>query len=194
MSDAPTNPTRRRSVLAGLVVPCVGALAATFLPAKGALAARIERSLSFSHRVTGETTRAVYFADGRYLRDGIRSISRVLRDWRTDEVMEFDPKVLDIIWAVRRLVGHDGAIEVFSGYRSPATNARLRTQSRAVAKNSLHMYGKAVDLHLPGRKLSQVRRAALDLGAGGVGYYPRSGFVHLDSGPVRSWGQGARRR
>lgn len=154
-----------------------------------ALAAVPVRQIALHHRHTGESLRTVYFADGQYIEESLRSIDRLLRDWRTDEIIEIDPQVLDIAYLVQRQLGVSGPLEVLSGYRSPETNAMLRRRSRAVAANSLHMYGMAIDLRFPGVPLATAHKAALALEAGGVGYYPASDFLHLDSGPVRQWVQ-----
>jgi uncharacterized protein YcbK (DUF882 family) len=185
----PTAP-RRRFLLGLAALPALGGLA---IPSGAALAARRpERSLVLHHQHTGEWLRTVYFADGVYLKDSLRDINRVLRDWRTDQVIEIDPKLLDIVHMVQGRLDSRAPIEVVCGYRSPQTNSMLRRRSRAVAKNSLHMQGMAIDISFGGRELAQVRRIAEAMGAGGVGYYPGSGFIHLDSGPVRHWSQGGR--
>lgn len=187
------NRTSRRGFLAalGLSVPAI----ATGLVGSwshSAVARVPVRTIALQHRHTGESLRTVYFADGHYLEDSLDNVNHFLRDWRTDEVIEVDPKVLDIIYVLQRLVDTSGPIEVLSGYRSPATNAMLRRVSHGVAKHSLHMMGMAVDLRFPGRPLELVRKAALELQAGGVGYYPASDFIHVDSGPVRDWMQQGR--
>ena len=110
-----------------------------------------------------------------------------MRDHRTNEVHPIDPMTLDLMAAISRKVDAKQPFEIISGYRSPQTNRSLRNDSNGVAKNSYHMQGKAVDLRLPGVPLKAVRKAALDLRMGGVGYYSKSGFVHIDSGRVRSW-------
>lgn len=186
MSDvAPAGAPSRRRFLLHLAAPL--ALGLTGLLPREAAAAVRERSLPLHHRHTGESLRVVYFADNRYLKPGLRAAAHLLRDWRRDEVHPVDPKLLDLLWALRRKLEADGPIEILCGYRSPATNAMLRRRQRGVAKNSLHMQGMAIDLNVPGRSLKAVRKAALSLGRGGVGYYPRSGFVHVDTGPVRTW-------
>jgi uncharacterized protein YcbK (DUF882 family) len=161
-------------------------------PGLAAAARAPERALAFHHQHTGERLRAVYFADGTYLPESLREVRRVLRDWRTDEAVDIDPRLLDIVYLLQQRLGRRAPLEVICGYRSPATNAMLRRQGRGVAKDSLHMHGMAIDLGFPGSELVAAHRAALALAAGGVGYYPRDGFVHLDSGAVRQWGQGAR--
>lgn len=187
MQELPVSSRRRFLVGLATGLPLVaGGLA---LGWRTALAAVPVRQIALHHRHTGESVRTVYFADGRYLDEGLRSINRLLRDWRTDEIVEIDPQVLDIAYLLQRQLDLDGPLEVLSGYRSPETNAMLRRRSRAVARNSLHMYGMAVDLRFPGVPLPVAHRAALALQAGGVGYYPGSDFIHLDSGPVRHWTQ-----
>jgi len=183
MPDLPVS--SRRRFLFGLAagLPVLG------LGWRAALAAVPVRQIALRHRHTGEAVRTVYFADGRYLEEGLRVIDRLLRDWRTDEIVEIDPQVLDIAYVLQQQLDLRGPLEVLSGYRSPETNAMLRRRSPAVARNSLHMYGMAVDLRFPGVPLERAHQAALALQAGGVGYYPGSDFIHLDSGPVRSWTQ-----
>jgi len=182
-------PSRRR-FLFGLALPALAGLA---LPMGPAMAARRpERNLVIHHQRTGEWLRTVYFADGVYLEDSLRDINRVLRDWRTDQMVDIDPKLLDIVYLVQSRLDSQAPIEVVCGYRSPQTNTMLRRRSRAVAKNSLHMHGKAIDISFAGRELANVRRIAETMGAGGVGYYPGSGFIHIDSGPVRHWSQRGR--
>lgn len=147
------------------------------------------RTLSLYSIHTGESVRADYFVDGRYQRSELEALAQVMRDHRTGTIHPIDPAVLDIMFAVRRALGTPEAFHLVSGYRTPQTNEGKRRGRRrsGVAKNSFHLYGKAVDLYVPSRDLTQVRRVALALRGGGVGYYPRSGFVHLDSGPVRTW-------
>jgi uncharacterized protein YcbK (DUF882 family) len=145
------------------------------------------RALSFAHLHTGETLDLIYWADGRYQPGALRRIDWLLRDFRTDEVHPIDPRLLDVLAALRQRLRMRAPFQVISAYRSPATNAMLASMSETVATNSLHMEGRAIDIRLPGRPLWAVRQAALALRAGGVGYYPRSQFVHLDVGGVRRW-------
>lgn len=158
-------------------------LALPFAPAAWAAA---PRSVSLFYTRTGERLEAVYYEDGDYLPDAIAELSRLLRDYRTGEVCQFDPRLFDTLHALNLACG-EGTYEVVSAYRSEQTNAMLRRQSRRVATNSLHVSGRALDLRLPGRDTRRLRDAALALAQGGVGYYPRSNFVHLDTGPVRRW-------
>ncbi len=145
--------------------------------------------LHFIH--TNEKAEIVYKKNGRYIQSGLDKINRFLRDWRRNESTKMDPRLLDTVWEVYRASGSRSYITVISAYRSPATNSMLRGRSRSsgVAKSSQHMLGKAMDFYLPDVKLSKLRELGLKMGAGGVGYYPKSGspFVHLDVGNVRHW-------
>ncbi|MFA5591940.1 MAG: DUF882 domain-containing protein [Micavibrio sp.] len=145
------------------------------------------RRISFRNAHTGESFSGVYRIGNKYLPDAFDSINVVLRDFRSDELFPIDPRVIDIIYAVHRQTGSDQPYEVLSGYRCPKTNAGLRRASSGVAKNSLHMTGQAIDLRLPGFDTKGIRSLAVGLKAGGVGYYARSNFVHMDTGDVRSW-------
>lgn len=145
------------------------------------------REIEFYHLHTGESLRAVYWEGGRYLKDGLAEIDYVLRDFRTGEVRTIDPHLLDLVHQLRLALESRSPVNVISGYRSPETNAMLARRSGGVAKNSYHIKGMAIDLRLPDRKLKEVRTAALALAGGGVGYYPKSDFVHMDTGPVRTW-------
>jgi uncharacterized protein YcbK (DUF882 family) len=146
-----------------------------------------ERALSLLNTHTGESLRTVYWVKGDYLPDALSAVDYVLRDHRTDEVKTIDPHLLDLLHAVREELEVHQPFHIISGYRSPATNAYLRSQSRRVAQHSLHMDGKAVDVRLPGHSATTVRSVAMTLQGGGVGYYPHADFVHLDVGPVRYW-------
>lgn len=146
-----------------------------------------DRLLSFKHLHTGETLDVVYWSEGRYQPGALADVDVILRDFRTDEIIAIDRDLLDLLHAVRRRLGTEQPFHVVSGYRSPETNAMLAAAGRGVAPNSLHMYGMAIDVRLPGIRLAQLRRAAWNLQRGGVGYYSRSNFVHLDTGRVRFW-------
>lgn len=172
----------RRHVL-GLGAGALVGLAAT---PSWALVHRIsEKSLSFQHLNTSETLSVVYWAEGRYVPQGLREINHLLRDYRTDEVKTIDPRLLDILFSLKYRLDSNNPFQVISGYRSPKTNAMLRRQSRDVARNSLHMQGMAIDIRVKGHKPSQIARAAREMKLGGVGTYRR--FVHLDAGDVRVW-------
>ena len=166
------------------------ALGAALAVGRHALAAAPERSLSLRNLHTEETLSTVYWADGQYLADRVARVNHLLRDHRSGEVAAMEPRLLDLLFALSQKLEASGPIEIISGYRSPDTNALLAANSSGVAKGSLHMQGMAADIRLPGRELVHVREVALDLKAGGVGYYPSAGFVHVDVGRVRAWGQG----
>ena len=144
--------------------------------------------LAFVNTHTSESLRVVYREGPRYLTDALARIDHVLRDHRTDEVHPIDPALLDQLDRLAAMlgVGRD-PYHVISGYRSPRSNSMLAARSGGVAKKSLHMEGRAIDIRIPGVPLARVHEAALDMKAGGVGYYPGSDFVHLDSGRVRNW-------
>jgi len=146
-----------------------------------------EKSLSFYNIHTGESLRTTYWADGVYIPESLEAINTILRDYRTGTEIAMDLRVLDLLHAVRTKVGSNQPFQIISGYRSPQTNAMLRQNTSGVAKKSLHMQGKAIDINLPGTDLAMLRKAAMHEKAGGVGYYPASNFVHIDSGRVRSW-------
>ncbi|WP_455365189.1 DUF882 domain-containing protein [Kaarinaea lacus] len=146
-----------------------------------------ERQLAFYNLHTGEKLTTTYWTDGNYLAAELRSINHLLRDHRSGEVQPIDKQLLDLLYALQQTVEKEGSYHIISGYRSPRTNARLRQQSSGVAKKSLHMLGKAIDVRLPGVDLKHLRQAALSLQLGGVGYYPKSNFVHLDTGRPRFW-------
>lgn len=156
-------------------------------PRPAALDARAPRTLSFFHLHTRESITVTYKRDGAYVPAALARLNAFLRDNRTDTQVTIDPELFDVLWLVRRRLGSNAAYHVVSAYRSPQTNAWLASMSSGVADNSLHMRGQAMDVILPGRSVAQVRAAGLELGMGGVGYYPRTGFVHLDTGPVRRW-------
>lgn len=136
---------------------------------------------------TQEKLEAVYFDKGEYVPDAVQALDRVLRDYRTGDVYSMHPELFDTLSSLHQKTGSKSHFQVISGYRSPRTNAMLHERSGQVAKRSLHMDGKAMDVYLEDVALDRLRAAALDLGRGGVGYYPVSNFVHLDVGPVRRW-------
>jgi len=144
-------------------------------------------TLALYNTHTHESLITTFWRDGRYIPRALASIDHILRDHRTDQVRKIDPRLLDLLAMLTARLGARDPIQIVSGYRSPATNEALRRRGRGVAKNSLHTSGKAVDIKLPDITLATLRREALELRAGGVGYYPRSGFVHLDVGDIRSW-------
>jgi len=173
--------TRRRFMqfTAGASGLCLG------LPALSAQSDK--RSLTLHNLHTGEALRSTYWTDGQVDLQEMAALSRLLRDHRTGDVHPIEIGVLDILWTLQQAVGNSTAYEVISGYRSPKTNAKLKAVNRGVAKRSLHMLGRAIDVRLPGTKTSALKNAAISLRAGGVGYYRKSDFVHLDTGRFRTW-------
>lgn len=166
---------------------CAGAALVTLAPVAVWAHESECRSLSFVHTHTGETLSCVYYQKGGYDPVTLTRVNHFLRDFRTGEVHTIDPGVLDILFAVRSRAGRDDPFHVISGYRSAATNAFLRSHSSGVAKHSLHMEGRAIDVRLPGIPTRKLRDIGLAMQRGGVGYYPASDFVHLDTGRVRFW-------
>jgi uncharacterized protein YcbK (DUF882 family) len=168
----------------------LGMLAAALpLPAMAkAWQAAPERRLSFHNLHTGENLDLAYWVQGEYVPESLAEINHVLRDHRNDQVAAIDPRLLDLLNRVDVALGSSQPFQVISGYRSPASNRMLSEHSDGVAKHSLHMEGKAIDIRIPGVRLADLRRTGLMLQGGGVGYYPASDFVHLDVGRVRTWG------
>jgi uncharacterized protein YcbK (DUF882 family) len=145
------------------------------------------RRLRFFNLHTGERLDAVYYENGRYLGQALGEINYILRDFRQNAIKPIHPTLLDLVVAIHRHLNTDREIAVISGYRTPQTNAMLAAHSHGVARHSLHMDAMALDFRVPGRPLEQVRRVAVAMRGGGVGYYPRSDFVHVDIGRVRYW-------
>jgi uncharacterized protein YcbK (DUF882 family) len=152
-----------------------------------AAAARQSRALSFTHTHTGERLSIEYFSAGSFVDDALLTVNHFLRDFRTGDVHAIDPQLLDLLHSIAAMTETSRPFQVISGYRSPATNEMLRQHSEGVASNSLHMQGQAIDIRLADVPLAKLRRAALDVRRGGVGYYPASDFVHVDTGRVRFW-------
>jgi len=148
-----------------------------------------ERELSFFHTHTGKHLDVVYWRDGEYVDAALEDVNDFLSDFRTGELAEIDPTLLDLIYDVRESLESDGTYQIISAYRSPKTNEMLRgrSESSGVAKKSQHILGKAIDVRLEGVQTAQLRDAALKLKRGGVGYYEQSDFVHMDTGRVRRW-------
>lgn len=161
------------------------AIAAPLAPVRRVAAA--PRWLKLHNVHTEEKLEAVYFENGDYVPDAVQALDKVLRDYRTGDVHPMNPRLFDTLADLAGKTETKAHFQVISGYRSPKTNAMLQERSGEVAKRSLHMDGKAIDIYLEDVALDRVRAAALDLGRGGVGYYPTSNFVHVDVGPVRRW-------
>ena len=147
------------------------------------------RAIRLQNPRTGDRVSTVYWVEGDYIPEAMAEIDWLMRDWRTDDVKPISTKVIDIMAAAHRLMETEEPYTVFSGYRTPQTNRLLRRKSRGVARNSYHIKAMAADLHLDSRSVRQIASAAEHVGGGGVGRYSRSDFVHMDCGPVRSWGR-----
>jgi len=183
---AGSQPTLRRVLTIAL------ALAASLTGIRGtqdAAANGDTRTITIRHMHTKEETTVTFKRDGRYDSAALEKLNWSLRDWRNDEPVRMDPRLFDVVWEVQRQLGSDQPFHVVSAYRSPGTNAMLRRRSRAVAKHSQHMLGKAMDFYLPDVPTARIREIGMRLQRGGVGFYPNAHnpFVHLDVGSVRSW-------
>jgi uncharacterized protein YcbK (DUF882 family) len=184
--QAPSAGLSRRAFLTRAGMAAVGAL---LLPSADAFAKIFsrERKLSFHNLNTGEELMLVCCPQQYYDRRTLNRFNYFLRDHRTDQVHMMDPALLDLLYAVSAFTGSRGTFQVISGYRSPETNRMLRKISHGVAEHSMHMEGKAIDIRMSDISTRTIQKAALALQQGGVGYYRRSDFVHLDTGRVRSW-------
>ena len=146
------------------------------------------RQLSLVHLHTAERLRITYWQQNGYVGSALSDVNHFLRDWRTSDVAPIDPRLLDLLHALQRRLRSTEAFNVICGYRSPQTNATLAERSASVSRHSLHMEGRAIDIDLPSRPLATLCDEALAMAAGGVGFYPASGFVHVDTGRPRRWG------
>ncbi|MHC0052980.1 YcbK family protein [Actibacterium sp. D379-3] len=178
----------RRGLLGAFAATTVVA-APTYSNAFGLLrgAGDIRRISMYSGR-TGESLDTIYWIEGEYIKEAAKEINYFMRDWRQDAVTSMDLRTVDIAAAAHRLMDTDEPYMLLSGYRTPQTNAMLRSRSSGVAKKSLHMKGQANDLRLKSRSVNQMFKAASSCNAGGVGKYSRSNFVHMDCGQIRNWG------
>lgn len=188
MVTSSSTGTSRRVFLRALAATALVA-APTYSNAFGLLrgAGDIRRIRMYSGR-TGESLDTIYWIEGEYITDALAEINHFMRDWRSNSAVSMDARTIDIAAASHRLMDISEPYMLLSGYRSPQTNAMLRSRSRGVAKNSLHVKGQAADLRLKSRSVSQMFQAASACGGGGVGKYSSSNFVHMDCGPVRTWG------
>jgi uncharacterized protein YcbK (DUF882 family) len=185
-SSSPPNRSRRRFLagVGGLIAGVVSAGARAWAPASLELK---RRTVAFVHTHTGERLTADYYLDGQYQAQCLAQVNYLLRDFRTGDVHRIDPALLDLLFSLQARSGCDGPYAVISGYRSPATNAMLRRTTEGVASHSMHLQGRAIDIRLPGYPTARLGELARGLGRGGVGFYPRSDFVHVDTGRVRFW-------
>lgn len=179
----------RRGILGAFAATTIAA-APTYANAFGFLrrGGDIRRLKMYSGR-TGESIDVIYWVDGRYIKPALKEINYFMRDWRQNKAIKIDTRAIDIMAASHNMLDVDEPFLLLSGYRTPQTNAMLRSRSGGVARKSLHMQGQAADLRLKSRSVSQIARAAKACAAGGVGRYSRSNFVHMDCGPVRTWGR-----
>lgn len=145
------------------------------------------RRLRLYNPKTDEKASVVYWYKGNYVLHGLHQLDLLLRDYRANEVLRMDVAVLDFLYGVYDKLGSNDRIQILSGYRSYSTNEMLMKRNENVARNSLHMQGRAIDFNIPGYSTSDLHRAARELRAGGVGYYPNASFIHIDTGPVRHW-------
>lgn len=183
------SPISRRQLLrAGLGVGA-GLVVSSMLPraAYAALTAMPARSIALSNIHTGEACAVTYFEQGRYVPEAVATLNHVLRDHRNNAQHPIDVALFDLLSALHGRLETNQPFEVISGYRSPESNAAMHARSSGVAKHSLHMEGKAMDIRVAGRELTLIHRTALQMELGGVGYYPDSNFVHVDTGRVRQW-------
>ncbi|MDO6707372.1 YcbK family protein [Photobacterium sp. 1_MG-2023] len=178
------NKRRQFLIASGLTL---GAMMLPQMAVASPYRAKSPRELYLCNIHTKEELETRYFDGKIYLDRELKRLNHICRDYRQNEVAPMDRRLFDGISQIQEALGHQGQVRIISGYRSPKTNQMLRGSTKGVAKKSFHMTGQAIDFNLEGVSLSRVRNAALELKLGGVGYYPNSGFVHLDTGPVRRW-------
>ena len=171
----------KSSILLAAPTLSIPAFAATAQAAPG------ERTLRLYNTHTGEKLSTVFWAEGQFIPDAMKDINKVLRDHRNNKVADMDPELMLMLTAVNEKMGNNKELHIISGYRSPESNAKMHANSNGVAKHSLHMEAKAIDIRIPGKDLKMLQRAAMSIKGGGVGYYPDSQFVHMDTGRLRSW-------
>lgn len=182
-----TNNLSRRRFIKGLAYGSLLAMGTPKIAEAAFSGFTNHKTLSLEHNHTGENLNLTYYEHGRYVYGALEEISYFLRDYHNDAIHSVDPALLDQLYDVKLLLGTNKPFHIVSAYRSPETNASLRRHSRGVARQSLHMEGRAVDIRMEGISAKTIRSAALMLQRGGVGYYPSSNFVHLDTGDIRTW-------
>jgi uncharacterized protein YcbK (DUF882 family) len=182
MDEGPATGRRRFLQLAA-----GAAVTALAFPAEAARRPVRTRSVALHSMHTGEQFSDVYWSNGHYVPDAMHHLNRLLRDYHNDQTHPIDPGLIDQLALLHNRLHSREPFLIISGYRSHQTNAMLASLSDGVAQNSFHIQGRAIDIRLPGQRLKRVRAAAMSLKVGGVGYYPHSNFVHLDTGPVRHW-------
>ena len=162
-------------------------VALAIVPVAATVSKTDERQLSFYHTHTSESLTVTYYRDGEYVPSALADLNHFLRDFRTDDAVNMDPAVFDILYDIQIASGSVGTYQIISAYRSPATNEMLRGNSNGVARNSQHLLGRAIDVRLTDLDTAELRDVALSLQRSGVGYYSKSDFVHVDTGRVRQW-------
>ncbi len=187
LKDEPDN-NRRQFLKTGISACALLALPLATTKSFANVLSPNERSLAFLNLHTGERTQSTYWAEGQYIPEALQTIRNVLRDHRSGDLHTMDTELFNLLHLLHSRLGAKQEFHVISAYRSQKTNAMLAGRSDGVAKQSLHTQGKAIDIRLPGHQLTDLRAAALSLKVGGVGYYPKSDFIHIDTGRTRSWG------
>lgn len=184
------DPSRRQLIKTGLMATGLILAKPSLVLAhgKGHAHPHKMKELSFYNLHTDEKLRVTYWKDGGYDKPALAKIHHILRDFRTGDVYPISANLIDLMFDLQGQLKTDATIEIISGYRSPKTNAMLSKKSGGVAKRSYHTRGLATDLRMPGTSLRKIKTTALFMKRGGVGYYPKSNFVHVDVGPVRRWG------
>lgn len=189
--NGPENVSRRRLLAMAGGALCAAAIMPTAVQAVPIPMRRSKKMysrLAMENVHTNEKVNLVYGRGNRYFLEPLEDLNHFMRDWRTGATVTMDPALYDLLCVLRDMVGGaDSHFKLFSGYRSPETNSMLASHSRRVAKHSYHMRGMAADIAMDGVRTSTLRDAAIELRRGGVGYYPQSGFIHVDTGPVRFW-------
>ncbi|MCF4167465.1 DUF882 domain-containing protein [Zavarzinia compransoris] len=189
VSPDPVPTTRRRLLGVGLGLAAATVAGGLLKPADALAAIGGPRKLSLKNLNTGESFTSVYWRDGQYVGDALQKLNILLRDHRANEVHRIDPQLFDLLTLLSHRLETGGApVQIVSAYRAPRTNAKRASESRGVARNSFHIQGMALDIRMPERNLRGLYKTAVAMGEGGVGYYRRSNFVHVDTGPVRTWG------
>ncbi len=187
MTSVDSLPVRsRRRFLKGLLIGVPAAVALTG-PGRALAGMTSARSVSMLNTHTGEQLSVEYYRAGSYCAESLGQLNHLLRDHRSGEVAAIDRRLFDLLHDSAALAGREPRFEIISGYRSPVTNAMLNARSNGVARKSLHMQGQAIDVRLVGYRTDRLRDLALSMQAGGVGYYRKSDFVHIDTGRVRTW-------
>jgi len=178
---------RRHFLKQAATLGAAGVTASLLSPVASAAPAQGERTLRVYNIHTGETVTSTFWAEGQYLEDGLQALDFLVRDHRTDMAMAMQKQLYQNMYQLQTLFDSHEPLYVISGYRAPASNSSLREHSAGVAEHSLHMQGRAIDIRIPGVSHRHLHRAALAMQSGGVGYYPKSGFIHIDTGRVRHW-------